>query len=182
MLLDFFLWLHYQDQGKLLQKIHFLHEMLEVYAIGRIFQVKAELGLGELLLRNRNISSASSFQQLPDVWDRKYIDFKFVIKMLNQSVMAFGGFGGFGVSLFGGVVDDGKIYYVFDWLGEKSCYNEEDIEDLKNSDDFKNMGEELERNNYMPRNINSYAQLAKRYPVAIQTISVARLLKGINLI
>ncbi|CAG9312898.1 unnamed protein product [Blepharisma stoltei] len=176
MLLEFFLWLHYQDQGKLLQKIHFLHEMLEIYAIGRIFQVKSELGLGELLLRNRNISSCLPFQQLPDVWDRKYIDFKFLTKMLNQSAMA-----GFGGGLFG-PPDDGKIYYVFDWLGEKSCYCEEDIEDLKNSDDFKNMGEVLERNNYLPKNINSYAQLARRYPVAIQTISVTRLLKGINLI
>ncbi|CAG9312895.1 unnamed protein product [Blepharisma stoltei] len=181
MLLDFFLWLHYQDQGKLLQKIHFLHEMLEIYAIGRIFQIKPELGLGELLLRNRNISSCLPFQQLPDVWDRKYIDFKFLTKMLNQSAMVFSGFGGFGGGLFG-TPDDGKIYAVFDWLGEKSCYCEEDIEDLKNSDDFKNMGKELERNNYLPKNINSYAQLAIRYPVAIQTISITRLLKGINLI
>lgn len=178
MILDFLLWITYQDNFKLRQRINYLHELLEVYALGHFFEVDQSLSLTETLLKSRNLIPSYNTYGLPDVWDRKYIDFSFVKKILNQSSCPYVPSN----SLFASVQDDGRIWYAFDWLGEKSCHSPQEIENLKNSEDFKNLGLEIERNGWMPRAIASYSILAKRYPVATSAISVSQLLRGLSLI
>jgi len=61
MVFEFFLWIVYQDHNRLLKSIHYLHEFLEVYAIAKLFKVKQELGLTEILLKNKILNWPGPF-------------------------------------------------------------------------------------------------------------------------
>ena len=69
-----------------------------------------------------------------------------------------------------------------EWLGERECESQEEIQNFISSNDFKNVGERLLKENLLSLQMVEYALLAKSYPVAVNAISVFQMLKGINLV
>ena len=75
-----------------------------------------------------------------------------------------------------------KVSIALEWLGERECETEEDINELMQSEEFKNIGERLQIEKLLALTLNDYALLATRYPIAIQAIGLQQILIGFNLL
>ncbi|OMJ72369.1 hypothetical protein SteCoe_29207 [Stentor coeruleus] len=165
------LWLFYRNTELLLRQISTLNQLLEVWAAANLLRLS-----GELRLQNILISHAVSkcfFNpnniKFSAVFHRRFIDINFFSELLKSQV-----------TLFGQAPNFLKTAMILEWLGERECKSEEEIMELVNSTEFKQAGEFLNINRFLPSNIQDVAALAKRYPIGIKALDIHNILSGIG--
>ena len=169
---EILLWIYYKNNEKLLKNVNSINSLLELYAASKLFSIKDHHKLRGILLSAYNGFSNTTFSS---VFNKKYIDLEFMIELFKQSCTFTFGTGGNYNSLL-------KTSMALEWLGERDCENDQEIEELINSDEFKIIGERLRIEKILPTWVNDYALLARRYPIAIQAIGIQQVLLGLNLL
>lgn len=172
--LDILLWVYYRNNEKLLSNIKSIKQAVELYSISKILKISSELKLKNLILSGlKNINN--NVVSFPSALHRKHVDLEFLIdllKIVNNCSL-------FGVNTTHNLI---KTAMALEWLGEKQCETEEEVEEILESREYHAIGDRLLKEKMLPTQINEYSALAKRYPAVIGALSIQQLLIGFNLL
>lgn len=176
MVYDVLFYLTYNNYQKLMDKVNYLHDVLELYIVLKEFKVKNTSTILESLYHkplNNNIDIMN--QLLPDTWNKAYIDFEFVINFLEKSsivssVIQSRGFSRFGYPL--AHKNDNFILMLFSWLGYNNITHEEQITRLFESQETPEVMDYLEIKRIFPINPQIYMRRMPRVLELLQTYRI----------
>lgn len=146
-------WLITQDHKTLISSISSLESLFQIYFLARWFKIKPYTNIRNILLSIPfTVDSFNFDENLTSALHKDHIDLHFLLHTLKNLNFSFG--------IDGKLV---KIVLIFEWLGEKTCNNEDDLLKLENSEEIRFIEHVLVRENLWP-NASQKTVLKQLFP------------------
>lgn len=147
---DVLFYLTYNSFSRLTDKINYIHDILELYIVLTALKVKnKQLILESILNKPLKQLLDAMLYTLPDLWSTDYLDFDFVIFLINSSVLSTS-YSFYSPYMFPGfnymqpTYNDILILLLFLWLGYDKVQDQNQLYRLAESQEYLQVKEYLE--------------------------------------